>query len=102
MARVIEAFKKFMNKAGTASLDGGYLLFKESGLDTKKDTYSDSAETIANTNPLQLTSEEAVKDGGFYINADGESFFVLLVDEFEASGVTDTRANIYRIDLLTP
>ena len=57
MARIIQPFLKFMNKAGTAALADGYLYFYTSGTTTPKTTYSDALQTIQNTNPKQLTSE---------------------------------------------
>lgn len=57
MARVIEAFKQFLDGAGDP-LANGWLLFLESGtVNTEKDTYIDSSETLLNTNPLQLDAE---------------------------------------------
>jgi len=57
MARIIEPFEQFFDGDGDP-LSGGWLKFTESGTNlTDKDTFADSAMTIANTNPLQLDSE---------------------------------------------
>lgn len=53
MSRIIDAFTQFLDDNGDP-LVNGWLAFKDSGTNTDKATYSDSALTIANTNPVQL------------------------------------------------
>ena len=54
MARIIDAFTQFFDDNGDPLVDG-WLRFTESGTNnTDKDTFKDSGETIANTNPVQL------------------------------------------------
>lgn len=53
MPRIIDAFSQFLDDSGDP-LVNGWLRFYESGSTTDKNTYSDSGETIANTNPVQL------------------------------------------------
>ena len=60
--RVIEPFKQFFDGAGDP-LVNGWLLFLQSGsVDAEKDTYRDSAESLLNTNPLQLDAEGRCPD----------------------------------------
>lgn len=62
MSRIIGAFKQFFDGNGDPLVDG-WLRFLESGTNnTDKNTYADSGETIANTNPLQLDSEGRAPD----------------------------------------
>lgn len=62
MPRVIAAFQQIFDNEGSPLLNG-YLKFTVSGTnDTDKDTYSDSAETIPNTNPVLLDSAGRVPD----------------------------------------
>lgn len=57
MPRVIEAFAQFFDWTGAPLVDG-WLRFLVSGTNsTDKNTYSDSAETVLNTNPVQLDAE---------------------------------------------
>ena len=46
---------RFENNSGLA-LSGGLIYFYEAGTSTPKDTYSDAAGTVANTNPVVLDS----------------------------------------------
>jgi hypothetical protein len=46
----------FYSGTPAAPLAGGLMYFYESGTDTPKNTYSDSALTVANSNPVVLTS----------------------------------------------
>lgn len=56
MSRIIAPFTQLFDASGDPLIDG-WLKFLETGtVDTLKTTYSDSALTIANTNPLQLSS----------------------------------------------
>jgi len=57
MSRVIQAFAQFFDGAGDP-LSNGWISFLESGTNnTLKETYVDSKESFANTNPLQLDAE---------------------------------------------
>ena len=57
MSRVIPAFAQFFDGAGDPLVDG-WLQFLESGSNnTDKNTYADSDQIIANTNPVQLDGE---------------------------------------------
>lgn len=57
MSRIIEAFEQFFDGEGNPLIDG-FLKFTVSGTNaTDKDTFADSAQKIANTNPVPLDSE---------------------------------------------
>ena len=62
MPRVIDGFTQFFDNAG-APLVAGTLKFTESGSNaTLKDTYSDFAESVANTNPVVLDASGRCSD----------------------------------------
>ena len=62
MARIIPAFKQYFDSNGDP-LVSGYLRFLQSGTNnTKKTTYSNSAKTLPNTNPVPLDGEGRCPD----------------------------------------
>ncbi len=62
MSRVIDAFAQYFDGAGEP-LVNGWLRFLVSGTNnTDKDTFKDSSENVANTNPVQLDGEGRCPD----------------------------------------
>ncbi len=100
MPRIIDAFTQFFDAVGDP-LIGGWLKFTESETtDTLKDTFSDAAETIANTNPLQLDASGRCPDvfgtGSYrvvsYYDSDGAPGVQLQV--FDPVGVVTTATSL--------
>ncbi len=56
MPRIIEAFKQFLDNNGDPLIDGTIRFLESNSNNTDKDTYADVNETIANTNPVQLSA----------------------------------------------
>lgn len=82
---------RFENNSGTA-LSGGLIYFYEAGTTTAKDTYSDSAGTVANANPVVLNSRG---EADIFLQADGDykvtvrdsaGVLIYTVDNVRASG----------------
>tara|TARA_R110002153_G_scaffold191269_2_gene344227 strand:+ start:2844 stop:4187 length:1344 start_codon:yes stop_codon:yes gene_type:complete len=62
MARIINAFEQFLDSAGNPLSGGKVNLYESGSSTTRKTTYSDSAETIANANPVVLDGEGRCPD----------------------------------------
>lgn len=83
MSRLINAFEQFFDTAGNP-LTGGKLYFYESGSSSAlKDTYSDAAETVENTNPVILDADGRCPD----VFGNG-SYRVILKDSSEVQILT--------------
>ena len=85
--RLIPPYQPFLDGNGDP-LSGGKLNFYETGTTTPKNTYSDSSQTTANTNPIILNSE-----GQLDVDVWGQGEFKLVVTD-SADG------NIYTYDPL--
>jgi len=57
MARLINALEQIFDSAGEPLVEGLLDFYEAGGSTTRKDTYADSAETIANPNPVVLNGD---------------------------------------------